>query len=303
MPAMTTERQLGFALRDPFAWESFSSIVSQSEALGYRALFLPEITGRDAVTTLGQLAGESQTLRLATGVLPMTSRSPMLTAMGAATVHERSAGRFILGLGSGPAVPGALERLRGLILQLRALFAGQEVEIDGRKFRLTLPVPSPIPIWMAALGPAAVHMAGAVADGVLLNWCTPQRVAQARAQLVEGAKEAGREASEVTVAVYVRASIGGDAEDSMAALRSAAAEYAGYPAYARQFADMGFGDATIQELVEGICLTGDPGQALERLGAFASAGADLPVVYPVAAGSDRAGSVLTTLKSLASRVG
>ena len=174
---MTTERQLGFALRDPFAWESFASIASQSEALGYRALFLPEITGRDAVTTLGQLAGESRTLRLATGVLPMTSRSPILTAMGAATVHERSAGRFILDFGSGPAVPGALERLRGLILQLRALFSGEEVEIDGRRFRLTLPVPSPIPIWIAALGPAAVRVAGAVADGVLLNWCTPQRVA------------------------------------------------------------------------------------------------------------------------------
>jgi alkanesulfonate monooxygenase SsuD/methylene tetrahydromethanopterin reductase-like flavin-dependent oxidoreductase (luciferase family) len=303
MPAMTPERQLGFALRDPFAWEPFASIVSQAEALGYRALFLPEITGRDAVTTLGQLAGESQTLRLATGVLPMTSRSPMLTAMGAATVHERSGGRFVLGLGSGPAVPGALERLRGLIVQLRGLFSGEEIEIDGRRFRLTLRTPSPVPIWIAALGPVAVRMAGEVADGVLLNWCTPERVVKARAQLAEGAGDAGRDASDITVAVYVRAAIGGDDEASMAALHAATAEYAGYPAYARQFADMGFGGATTQDLARGICLSGDPARARERLAGFASAGADLPVVYPIAAGPDPAASVLATLQSLAPTAG
>jgi alkanesulfonate monooxygenase SsuD/methylene tetrahydromethanopterin reductase-like flavin-dependent oxidoreductase (luciferase family) len=277
-------------------------------------VFLPEITGRDAVATLGQLAGESRTLKLATGVLPMTSRSPMLIAMGAATVSERSGGRFILGLGAGPAVPGALERLRGLVVQLRALFAGEEVQIEGRAFRLTLPVPQPVPIWIAALGPAAVRVAGAVADGVLLNWCTPQRVADARTQLAEGAKEAGRQAPEITVAVYVRASLGGDAQDSMAALRAATGEYARYPAYARQFAAMGLGrdshlaaeahkagrsDQVPVALVEGICLTGDPSRARERLDGFAEAGADLPVVYPVAAGADRAASVLQTLKALA----
>jgi 5,10-methylenetetrahydromethanopterin reductase len=263
---------------------------------------------------LGQLAGQTRALKLATGVLPMTSRSPMLTAMGAATVSERSAGRFVLGLGAGPAVPGALERLRGLVLQLRELLAGQEVEIEGRRFRLTLPLSQPVPIWIAALGPAAVRVAGAVADGVLLNWCTPQRVADARTQLAEGATEAGRQASEITVAVYVRAGIGGDAEDSMAALRAATGEYARYPAYARQFAEMGFGqdarlaaeahkagrpDQVPAGLVEGICLTGDPGRARERLGEFAAAGADLPVVYPVASGADRAASVLQTLESLA----
>jgi alkanesulfonate monooxygenase SsuD/methylene tetrahydromethanopterin reductase-like flavin-dependent oxidoreductase (luciferase family) len=300
---MTTQRQLGFALRDPLDWGSFASIVSTAEALGYRALFLPEISGRDAVTTLGQLAGESSTLRLGTGVLPMTSRSPMLTAMGAATVHERSGGRFILGLGSGPAVPGALDRLRDLIGQLRALFAGQEVEIEGRKFRLSLPPAAPVPIWIAALGPVAVRMAGEVADGVLLNWCTPERVVKARAQVAEGANAAGRDPSEVTVAAYVRAAVGGDDEASKAALMAAAGEYARFPAYARQFEEMGLGEATVQGLVKGICLSGDPSRARDRLAEFTSAGADLPIVYPVAAGPDPAASVLATLRSLAPTAG
>ena len=318
MPIMTPKRQLGFALRDLIAWGSFASIASQAEAMGYRAVFLPEISGRDAVATLGQLAGETRELQLATGVLPMTSRSPMLTAMGAATVHERSGGRFILGLGAGPAVPGALERLRGLILQLRSLFAGEEVQIEGRRFRLSLALPSPLPIWMAALGPVAVRMAGEVADGVLLNWCTPERVAAAKAQLAEGAARAGRDASLISVAVYVRAAIGGDAEAGLAALRAATGEYSRYPAYARQFVEMGFGesarlaaeahkagrpDQVPLDLVRGICLPGEPGAARECLGGFSSAGADLPVVYPVASGPDPAQSVLATLQNLAPTAG
>ena len=42
----------------------------------------------------------------------------MVVEMGAATVHELSGGRMILGLGTGPAGPGALERLRGVVSAL-----------------------------------------------------------------------------------------------------------------------------------------------------------------------------------------
>ena len=68
----------------------------------------------------------------------MSSRTPSLTAMAAATVHERSAGRLVLGIGTGPAVPGALDRLRNLILAIRRLLAGEAVEPDGRTLRLSL---------------------------------------------------------------------------------------------------------------------------------------------------------------------
>jgi alkanesulfonate monooxygenase SsuD/methylene tetrahydromethanopterin reductase-like flavin-dependent oxidoreductase (luciferase family) len=98
--ARDVTNDLGVALRDALPWDAFARLVRRAERLGYRAIFLPEITGRDALATLAALAGETSTLRLATGVIPITSRTPLLTAMASATVQERS-GRLVLGLGAG----------------------------------------------------------------------------------------------------------------------------------------------------------------------------------------------------------
>jgi len=113
---------MGVAVRDPWPWDELASLVQGLERAGYTAVFLPEITGRDTFAALAALAGETRELRLGTGVVPLPSRAPMLTAMGAATVHERSGGRAIAGLGTGPAVPGALARLEEVVGVLRRLF-------------------------------------------------------------------------------------------------------------------------------------------------------------------------------------
>jgi len=303
-----------FALRDPFPWPVLAELVRLGERRGYEAVFLPEIAGRDALVALGALSGETQRLRLGTGILPMASRSPMLNAMAAATVHERSGGRLLLGLGTGPPVAGALERLRGLVLALRRLFAGEAVDLDGRTLRLTLLPDGPIPIWIAALGPRAVRLAGKVADGVLLNWCTPERVAAAVAQLREAAGSVGRDPAEVVVGVYVRAGLGEDEQAAMRSLRVAAGEYASFPAYAAQFASMGLAeearaaaaahaarrpDDVPEALVRAVCLTGDAAAARARLDAYREAGADLPVIYPVPVPDDPAVSVAATLRATA----
>ena len=315
MPAVEAGRQLGFALRDALPWAGLAAVVSQGEGMGYRAVFLPEIAGRDALVTLGALAGETSELLLGTGVLPMDSRTPILTAMGAATVHERAGGRLILGLGTGSAAPGSLARLRELVGVLRRIFGGESVELGGRHLRLTLTPGSPPAIWMSALGPNAVRAAGEVADGVLLNWCPPERVARAREELAAGAAAAGRDPAEIRVAVYVRGSVGGSRSDSEHGLRVAAGEYASYPAYARQFAASGLGaeakaaaaaraagrpQDVPDTLIGAVCLTGGPAEGRARLQVYRDAGADLPIVYPVPApGSDPASSVLATLGALA----
>ena len=317
MAAVTPIRQprgTGVALRDPLPWLRFARAARSAEDLGYVAAFLPEIAGRDALAALTGLAGETSSLLLGTGVIPMTSRAPMLTAMAAATVQERSGGRAILGLGTGPAVPGALDRLRDLVVRLRVLVQGAPPEPGAASTPLSLALPAPIPIWISALGPRALRLAGEIADGVLLNWCPPERVRQARALVAEGAALAARPPGEVTIAVYVRASLGGDDAAAMAALRRATGEYASYPSYARQFASVGLAEEASaaaaahragrpQEVPEGlvraVTLVGDAGSARDRLQAYRDAGADLPVVYPVTAGPDPAGSLAATLDALA----
>src|SRR5262245_12652632 len=211
MPAVSEPRQpsgTAFALRDPLPWDDLAAIVRASEDAGYAALFLPEISGRDALVTLGALAGETRHLLLGTGVVPMASRTTMLTAMAAATVHERSRGRLILGIGTGGAAPGALDRLRDRVGDLRALLGGETVEIDGAARRLSLAPGSRVPIWISALGPRAMRLAGEVADGVLLNWCPPERVAFAAERIREGAERSGRDPGEVMIGVYVRSWVG-----------------------------------------------------------------------------------------------
>ena len=65
-----------FALRDAWAWRDFATLARDGEALGFRALFLPEIAGRDVFAALAALAGETPALLLGSGIVPMGSRAP-----------------------------------------------------------------------------------------------------------------------------------------------------------------------------------------------------------------------------------
>jgi len=303
------------ALRDPLPWRELVELVETAEQTGYEALFLPEATGREAFATLAGLAGVTSGLVLGTGVVAVPSRRLPTTAMGAATVHELSGGRMVLGVGTGPSGPGALDRLRAYVGALRTVLSGEAVELDGGEtFRLSLaPGERPIPIWIAALGPKAMRLAGQSADGVLLNWCPPERVAFARERIREGAEAAGRDPGAVTVAVYVRACVGQEEDVALSALRRAAGQYASYAAYRRQFEAVGLGaeaaaaaaahragkpEEVPERLVRAVCLLGDPGRAVAGLQAYRDAGADLPVVYPVPC-LDAFSSIMGTLFALA----
>jgi alkanesulfonate monooxygenase SsuD/methylene tetrahydromethanopterin reductase-like flavin-dependent oxidoreductase (luciferase family) len=272
-----TRQPLAVALRDPYPWSELADLARTIEGAGYAALFLPEVGARDTLAALAALAGETTALRLGTGVVPLPSRSPGLLAIAAATVQERSNGRLILGLGTGPSTPGALDRLRATVVALRSAFDGVTASVDGATVRSPLALPAPPELWIAALGPRATRLAGEVADGVLLNWCSPERVATAVTQVGDGARAAGRDPADVAVAVYVRAAL---APGSIDGARRAAAEYGSYPAYARQFRALGLDPSDADAVIAGVMLT-DPASAPDRLEAYRAAGAGLPVVYPV----------------------
>jgi alkanesulfonate monooxygenase SsuD/methylene tetrahydromethanopterin reductase-like flavin-dependent oxidoreductase (luciferase family) len=291
-----SRQPLGFALRDAYPWPDLAALTRAGEDAGFDALFLPEVGARDTLATLAALAGETTRLRLGTGVVPLPSRSPALLAIAAATVQERSGGRLLLGLGTGPSGPGALDRLRGTVDALREAFAGGTGTVEGSPVRSPLPLPAAPQVWIAALGPRATALAGEIADGVLLNWCTPERVAVAVQQIAEGARGAGRDPSEIAVAVYVRAAL---APGSLEGARAMAAEYGSYPAYARQFVTMGIDPDDPDAVVAGVMLT-DRDSAAARLDAYRAAGAHLPVVYPILPpGGPSADAARSTLEAVA----
>ncbi len=320
MVAVAAERApsgTAVALRDALPWTDLVEVVQSAEQTGYSALFLPEVGGRETFSTLAALAFRTSTLLLGTGVVTIDARRVGVTAMAAATVHDVSAGRMVLGLGTGPAGPGALDRLASYVADLRELLAGGAIadRSDRAPFRLGISVEPPLRVWVAALGPKAVELGGRVADGVLLNWCTPERVAEARRSIADVATSAGRDPADVTIAVYVRAVVGQEPEHAMPAVAAAAGLYASYPAYAHQFAAMGLGNearvaaeatrsgrtgAVPERLIRSVAAVGDAGEAGARLEEYRAAGADVVVVYPVPV-LDPASSILGTVFALAPR--
>ena len=288
-------------------WDDVVTFAETAERTGYEAVFTPEIGAREAFSTLTALAGHTSTIRLATGVVPIGSRDVRRMAMEAATLQDLSGGRAILGLGS--RVP--IDVTRNEIGAIRDLLAGEEPKVEAEDGTLAVGaldlVPERVPVYLAGLGPRMVELAGEVADGVVLNWCTPERVERARREIERGASRGGRSADAVTICVYVRACVGQSEAHALEALREAAAEYAGMDPYRRQFEAMGLGaeaaraaaasgvEEVPEALVDAVCVRGGRAEALERLASYHDAGADLVVVYPIPvldAATSIAGSIL-----------
>jgi 5,10-methylenetetrahydromethanopterin reductase len=313
----------GVVLRDPIPWRQLVQIVLTAEETGYESVFVPEIAAREAFSTLTGFGLATSTIRLGTGVVTVRARSPVATAMAAATVHDLSGGRFVLGIGAGspmrgPGQPRPVSVVRRYVGLVRRILEGQRVKpdelFDSPAFQLELRAGQPpAPVWLAALGDRMVGLAGEIGDGVLLNWCSPERVAGARSVLARAAEQAGRDPSLLTVAVYVRACLGLDEDVAMSALKQMAGQYAAIPHYLRQFELMGLGEEAAmgakayqagrveevpEPLVRATAVTGGRGAALARFHEYRDAGADVVLCYPVAA-LDPFSSVLGTVLAAA----
>ena len=311
MPAEGGSEHTGrtaLALRDALSWHDTTEVVRTAEETGYECLFVPEITGREAFSTLAGFALATERILVGTGVVTVLSRTPMVTAMAAATVQEVARGRMVLGIGAGALRPvaaghrGPVAVVRAYVAAVRDLLTGRRVEAPEFGLRAANLHPAfeaaPPPIWLGALGDRMIELSGEVADGVILNWCTPERVGRAKGVLTRAATGAGRDPGDVTVAVYVRASLGVEETAALDALRGMAGQYATYPRYLEQFRAMGMGAmaerATSavragrpgdvpEELVRAVAVVGGRREALARFEAYRQAGADLVVCYPVAA--------------------
>ena len=208
--------------------------VRHAERLGVSMAFSGEAWGSDAVTPLAYLADKTQRIRLATGIMQTPARTPAMAAMTALTMHDLTGGRFALGLGaSGPQVVEGLHgvafrtpltRLRETVEICRMIFAGERVAYDGKVFRLPLPEsegkalrvahePVDIPIYLATLGPNALHYTGSAANGWLGTSFSPDHAGAHLDFVREGALAAGRDLDDIDLCVSVRVEIGEDIED------------------------------------------------------------------------------------------
>ena len=227
------------SLKQTVEWVQFA------ENLGVDMAFAAEAWWSDAVTPLAYLADKTHRIKLATGIMQTTARTPAMTAMSALTLHDLSGGRFVLGLGaSGPQVVEGLHstryskplsRLRETVEICRMIFAGEKVQYEGDMFQMPLPEsegkpikidhePVEIPIYLATLGPNALRYTGAAANGWLGTSFSPNHPGAHFDHLIEGAESAQRRINDLDLCVSVRVELGDDI-DAMIARRKPAVAF------------------------------------------------------------------------------
>jgi probable F420-dependent oxidoreductase len=288
--------------------------VRLAESLGYESVYLTHIAGRESLTVLTAYALATSRIRLGTGVVPIYTRTPATMAQTAATIDELSGGRMVLGLGvshrvvvehwHGQTIDRPAAEMREYVSIVRAILRG-EAPPAGEKWPTTFQLsgldPRPeLPIYIAALSPAMLRLAGEIADGVVLWLCNPQYIRDVVVPEVRAGRErVGRELDGFDIAPAVPAALTEDREAAFAAMRRDLLPYFSLPFYRAMIERSGFaaeleafdaaaGDSDAMQaaislrFLEALTAVGDEAAVRAGLDAYRRAGATSPCLGPIA---------------------
>jgi len=190
-------------------------LAKEADRIGYSVVWAAEAYGSDAATVLSWVGALTQDVDLGSAVMQIPARTPAMTAMTAATLDTLSGGRFRLGLGvSGPQVSegwhgvkfdAPLGRTREYVDIVRMALRRETVAYQGTHWTLPLPdgpgkalkmtihpVRAQLPIYLAAVGPKNLELAGEIADGWLAVFFSPEHSGDLLASLKAGRATADR---------------------------------------------------------------------------------------------------------------
>ncbi|MDT7570713.1 MAG: hypothetical protein QOE05_887 [Actinomycetota bacterium] len=296
--------------------KGFVDVAARAEAAGYDRLWVAEAGNNDAFGLLTAVALGTSTVSLATGVVPIYTRTPSLMAQCAGTLQDASGGRFTLGVGvsskmiverwNGVPFDKPLGRIKEYVEVVRQLLAGERLDHSGTYYdvhgyflMMNNPQPPP-PIILGALNPQMLRAGGEVADGVCLNWIGAHAVADALAHVKAGPRE-------TTNAVFVRVCVTEDVESVRRWARREVMSYVTVPAYRAAFGVQGWESVTAKAMelwesgdrkgaagslpdafLDSLVIAGSADDVRERFEAFRAAGVDEPVAFLVSGQADPA---------------
>src|SRR5262245_64848553 len=201
--------RLGASLPLPPDLAMCRRVAEHAELLGYESTWIADTgAGPDAFVVAAMAAMMTRSARIGTAVVPLYTRALPVHAAGAGSVAQLAPGRFVLGLGissetivdawGGVPFRQPFTRMRETVAVLRQMLAGERVTFAGktvrtRNFRLVSPPPAPVPIYVAALMPAMLELAGEIADGVVLNFMPVEAVPRMLAHVRAGGERARRD--------------------------------------------------------------------------------------------------------------
>ena len=267
-------------------------------AAGVRQVWLGQQFDYDAISLAGLVGAAVPGLGVGTFVVPVNPRHPLTLASQAQTAQAASHGNFSLGLGLGAhgperqafgtAWPNTIGRLREYLQVLRSIIDTGAVDFHGTEFTAAPDWPvalsggTPLPVYVAAMGPKALRVTGELADGTLPYLAGPRTIAEFIVPTIaKAAADAGRGEPRVIAAVPVLVT------DDVDAGRAAAADTLGFyttiPSYQRVIAREGV------ESVADLAAVGDAHVVRTHLERYRDAGATDLVLSPLrgAAGDRR----------------
>ncbi len=290
-----------------------------AENTGFESLWVTErYFHEETFSLLGFLAAATQRIKLGVGVVNPYTRNPALVAMASATLDRLSGGRFLLGLGRsdkpvieekmGISYGNSRATLEEAVSHLRRLLSGERVTAPTGRFGLsgvrlaTTPVQQKLPIYLAAIGAKGLRLAGAVADGVLLNaYVSPAYVRYAVEEVRNAAKAAGRDPQAIDIACMLVVRLTDDPDSIRPTLKQRIVRLLDEPYVGEILLEKGGFDPAIlkplrasvakdggkdvvglisDEMVDAFYVIGPAARCKERIAEYRQAGVDLPLLLP-----------------------
>lgn len=273
--------------------------------LGYTDAWSAETDGVDGLTPLALAAAWTPSLQLGVAIIPAYTRGPALLAQSVAAMAEAAPGRFTFGLGTssdvivsrwnGMPFEEPFKRVRDTLAFLRAALSGEKVDeaydtFEVRGFRLARPVVEPPPLFLAALRPGMLRLAGRAADGVIINWLGAEDVPTVTAELGAAIPVAAR--------LFVLPTEDADLARSIG--RRMITAYLNVAVYAEFHRWLGRGDALTpmweawqagdrkaalaavpDEVVDQLVIHGSYAECREHIGRYVAAGVDIPALMVI----------------------
>ena len=284
--------------------------VRLADELGFDSVYTTHIAGRDSLTVLAAYAVTTNRIRLGTGVLPIFSRTPVSTAQTSATIDELSGGRMVIGLGVSHQVTvenwfdskivKPVTQMREYVGIVRAILRGEEPPGGAHfntKFQfMGYEARGDLPIYIGALSPNMLQLAGEVCDGAMLWLCNPNYIRDVVVpEVAKGREKAGKTMDDFDIVAAVPSGVAEDREKAFGAMRQellayfslpfyrAMIERSGYEADIKAFDEaMGSGDvdaakaAISDEFLENLTAIGSEEQVRAGIERYRDAGATSP---------------------------
>src|SRR6476646_6843057 len=278
---------------NPNAVNVVDDVVSQARRayeLGVRQVWLAQQFDHDAIALAGLVGAAVPALGVDTSVVPINPRHPLIVASLAQTAQAAAHGKFSLGLGLGAheperlacrtVWPNTISRLCEALEVLRSVFDTGAVDFHGDEFSASPAWPvkvaggTPVPVYVAAMGPKALQVTGELADGTLPFLAGPRTIAEfIEPAIAKAAADAGRSKPKIIAAVPVLIS------DDLEAARNFAADqlsfYETIPSYQKVIAREGVASAA------DLAAIGSAESVTRRLRSYLDAGATDVVLSPL----------------------